>query len=1046
MKRIINVFFSSWFTIVLLIAITVAMGAATFIEDRYDTITARILVYNARWFELLFLLLIINFIGHIQKYNMLRKEKLAGLLFHLAFIAMIIGAAITRYFGTDGSMHIREGESSNIIYSTEPYLIISTADNNKIFNYEIPLKFGQITDNSFHLNLISSEKNQIAIECNNYIKNAREKIEENVRNGIDMIELKVYTQNGREQIFMEKGEVKNLGKIAIAFDNKERNDAIQISDKEGILNINSPYDLTQTEMMKEKMDTILKDTTVEFKRNYIYDSGSAKFLFANFYKSAKKQLVSGNPDNNVADALIIDVTVNDKKHTINVFGGQGYIANPQKFYFNGSTISFAYGIKQIKLPFSLYLNDFILERYPGSMSPSSYASEVTLIDNRNNLKENHRIFMNNVLDYDKYRFFQSSYDTDEKGTVLSVNHDFYGTWVTYIGYFLLTIGFLLSLFNKNSRFHSLRRNIAEIRIKRKANLLIIALILVCGSSAFSQSSLQKQPDPEYAAKFGHLLVQTFDGRFEPVNSLAYDIMHKISRKDNFNIAGKGKMDAMQVLLDMMIDPEFWKAQKIIYVKAQSVRDIIGVTGQYASFSDFFDKDSKYKLQTYGEESFRKKRPEQNGFDKEIIKVDERINIFMMVLRGTVLKIFPEQGSMENKWVNWDENAALIPLSGAIKIINDDLQLKPFTYAGILQAYLMEILAGNYSRADKILGYISSIQRSGTNDELLPSETKVNVEIFYNEAQIFTFLKNSYALLSVLLLLLAFIDNLKSKKNKIISLLLNFCIILLGAAFLYHTFGMALRWYITDHAPWSNGYEALILVAWGSLLAGFSFVRYSKITLAATPLLAFFVLMTAGHSSYDPQLTNLQPVLKSYWLIIHVATMTISYGFLGLGCILGIMNMVIMLFKTAQSRSRLELIIKELTCINEMNLIIGIILATLGTFLGAVWANESWGRYWGWDAKETWALIIVITYALILHLRLIPKLKGIYLFNVASVIGFGSVIMTFIGVNYYLSKGMHSYGGGDTPVFPLWAWGIILSLVTLIVVSGIKEKQNTVYNK
>jgi cytochrome c-type biogenesis protein CcsB len=295
------------------------------------------------------------------------------------------------------------------------------------------------------------------------------------------------------------------------------------------------------------------------------------------------------------------------------------------------------------------------------------------------------------------------------------------------------------------------------------------------------------------------------------------------------------------------------------------------------------------------------------------------------------------------------------------------------------------------------------------------------------------------MLSVVLLFLAFIDNLKTKKSKLITWSLNISIGLLGLGFIYHTIGLILRWYLTGHAPWSNGYESLLLVAWGGLLAGFSFLRYSKITLAATALLAFFMLMTASHSSYDPQLTNLQPVLKSYWLIIHVATLTISYGFLGLGLFLGLINLFINLFKNIKNQGRLDLIISELTCINEMNLTVGIVLATIGTFLGGVWANESWGRYWGWDAKETWALIIVLAYTLILHMRFIPKLGSTYAFNVASVLGFGSVIMTFVGVNYYLSKGLHSYGAGDTPVFPLWAWGLILSLIALIVASGLKEK-------
>jgi cytochrome c-type biogenesis protein CcsB len=291
---------------------------------------------------------------------------------------------------------------------------------------------------------------------------------------------------------------------------------------------------------------------------------------------------------------------------------------------------------------------------------------------------------------------------------------------------------------------------------------------------------------------------------------------------------------------------------------------------------------------------------------------------------------------------------------------------------------------------------------------------------------------------LVLLGLAFTDNVRQKKSRMITFFLNCSIFLLGLGFLYQTFGMGLRAYILGYAPWSNGYEALLLVAWGTLLAGFSFVRYSKITLAATSLLAFFILMTASHSSYDPQLTILSPVLKSYWLIIHVAILTISYGFLGLGFILGILNLIIYLFKTRANYNRLDLLILELTQINEMNLTIGIVLATIGTFLGGVWANESWGRYWGWDAKETWALIIVITYTLLLHLRLIPGLKSPYIFNIGSVLSFGSVLMTFFGVNYFLSKGMHSYGAGDHAVFPIWAWIGIAALLALIFAAGAKE--------
>jgi cytochrome c-type biogenesis protein CcsB len=650
--------------------------------------------------------------------------------------------------------------------------------------------------------------------------------------------------------------------------------------------------------------------------------------------------------------------------------------------------------------------------------------------------------MNNVLDYNKFRFFQSSYDADEKGTILSVNHDYYGTKITYFGYLLMIIGFILTLFNKHSRFYMLARKIAEIKQLRKTGTLIVVFMFGLFSFSVAQEITQKPVSVDHADKFGHLLSQTFDGRFEPVHSLAYDVMHKISRKDEFDLAGKGKMNAMQVLIDMLISPDFWKEQEIIYVKEKSVQDIIGINSKYAKFLDFFDENQQYKLQKYVDEAFRKKQSEQNSFDKEIIKVDERMNIFVMAIKGSMLKIFPDQLDKNNKWVSVDDKESMQPLTGAIKIINEDLQLQQFNCRNIMIAYVTEvqtgIASGDYGKADKIIGYMASIQRNSASPGLLASESKINVEILYNKLQIFIVLRNFYSILSVVLLLLAFIENLQVIKNKFVTWSLNISIGLLGIGFVYHTVGLIMRWYLTGHAPWSNGYESLLLVAWGGLLAGFSFVRYSKITLAATALLAFFMLMTASHSSYDPQLTNLQPVLKSYWLIVHVATLTISYGFLGLGFFLGLINLFIILFKNTKNRIKLDLILAELTYINEMNLTVGIVLATIGTFLGGVWANESWGRYWGWDAKETWALVIVLAYTLVLHLRFIPKMKSVYAFNVASVLGFASVIMTFVGVNYYLSKGLHSYGAGDTPVFPLWAWGIILSVIALIIGAGIKQ--------
>ncbi len=1030
------------------------MSVATFIEDKYDTITARSLVYNTTWFEVLFVLLIINLFGHLNRYNMLSIKKVGGLIFHCAFILMILGAFITRYFGFEGTMHIRKGEASNLIYTTNPYLFISYNDGSNNLTYNYPINIGFLNSNSFHVNIPTSNKGNVEIKYKNILPNAIEKIEENVAGGKNMLQLSVLTASGLQSVLINESETMNFGKVLIAYKNDTKIEAVRINENDGNLYITSSYNIIKTDMKQTFADTLRKDSTYVLQDKYIYVANEMPFVYSRSYKNAMKKVVSassgednGMMENKGSDAVVLDVIVNGKTYEANVISGSGYAIEYTSQNFDGVNIKFGLGTKPIELPFSLFLKDFIFEKYPGSDSPSSYKSEVTLIDDANSLKEDHSIFMNNVLDYRQYRFFQSSFDPDEKGTVLSVNHDFWGTAISYLGYTLLLIGFVITLFSKSSRFFSLRRFVKDTREKRKALIITAIFIFSFSGIAFSQTTSSSVVDAAHADKFGHLLTQTFDGRFAPVHTLAIDLMHKLSKKEKFDIEGKGKMNAMQVFIDMMAEGDFWQKQKVIYVSQQGIKDIIGITGDYASFTDFFDGRQQYKLEKILNESFRKKQNEKNKFDKEILKVDERVNILNMILNGSILKIFPEQNSKNNKWISWDDNSSMMPLSGSVSIINQDLNLKVFNYANLMQAYMFEVInalkTNDYSKADKILGYISQIQKQTTNQALLPSETKLNAEIYYNNADIFILLKNVYAVLSVLLLLFAFIDNVKLEKSKFITYALNFLTLILGVAFLYHTLGMGLRWYITEHAPWANGYEALILVAWGALIAGFSFAKNSKLTLAATTLLAFFVLMTASHSSYDPQLTNLQPVLKSYWLIIHVATLTISYGFLGLGFILSLMNMFIYLSKTKNNLERLDLLIAENTYIIEMNLIIGLMLATLGTFLGAVWANESWGKYWGWDAKETWALIIVVTYSVVLHMRFIPKLNNKYAFNIASILGFSSVIMTFVGVNYYLSKGMHSYGAGDTPVFPLWAWGTIFAIFILIIAVGIKEKNNKI---
>lgn len=1041
MKKLLDILFSSKVTLILLLIFALGSAIATFIEDSLDTLSAYKFVYGATWFELLMILLVLNFIGNIRKYNLLSRQRLFGFMFHAAFVLMILGAGVTRYTGFNGSIHIREKQASDFIYSSETFFQVKSEKNTPFDSRYYPMSRAELSM-SFNYKIDIGNNNEVTVSSVEFIPNAIEGVSENTTGGTDILELRIVRNNQVEVTRIKSGEIKNVGKYDLAFNNDQNPDAINVTNKDGMLQIHSSYDIIQTTMQQTDADAILKDSTKEFKTGHIYKTDGVLFAFTRFYKNAIFKWIHGKETDKGSRVLLINIFSNGKNQEIPLFCNSENQNEFQLVNTGNTNISIGWGQKIIKLPFALYLDDFILDRYPGSMNPSSYKSEVTVIDSTKNLREKHSIFMNNVLDYNGYRFFQSSYDTDEKGTILSVSHDFWGTWISYFSYLLICIGAFLTLLNKNSRFGALRKSIQKMRIDKKAGIITVLLLLCFSGNGFSQNQTRKAISVKHADKLGQLLVQTYDGRFEPLHTLALDVMHKISRKDNFTMAGKGDLNGMQAFIDMLTDPEYWRTKKIIYIREKAIQSALGIEGN-ATYNDLFDDQHNYKLATIAQSSFIKKPTEQNAFDKEILKLNERANICRMVFEGKMLKIFPVDDSPSYKWIDPFDSLSLVKLKGSYNGINEDLRLPVFNYNYMFQLYLQRLFdaqqSGDYTLADKIVGYIESIQRQSNAVDVIPTKSQVSLEIFYNNAKIFENLRNIYGVLSILLLSLVFYENRSAKKNKIVTKVLNILFGLLGIAFLYHTFGLCLRWYLSGHAPWSNGYEALLLVAWGGLLAGFYFMKYSKITLATTALLAFSILMTAGHSSYDPQLTNLQPVLKSYWLIIHVAAITISYGFLGLGFMLGILNLILYITKNDSNATRIKPLITELTKINEMNLEIGLFLATIGTFLGGVWANESWGRYWGWDAKETWALVIIIVYAFILHLRLVPALKSKYIFNAGSIIGFGSIIMTFAGVNYYLSKGLHSYGTGDTPVFPIWAWVIIFAIIVLIIWAGIKQK-------
>ena len=700
-----------------------------------------------------------------------------------------------------------------------------------------------------------------------------------------------------------------------------------------------------------------------------------------------------------------------------MYGKQGETGKAEVAKFDDLTVGVAFGSIVHQLPFSLKLNDFQIERYPGSKSPSSFASEVTLSDPANNVNKPFRIFMNNILRYKGYRFFQSSFDQDEKGTILSVNYDAPGTTVTYIGYLLMTIGMALTLFSRKSKFFRLIRTSARLgreRSKYFAAVLFLGLLFQSGISSGEEAS--RSVDLTHARKFGSLLVQNNEGRIEPVNTLASEILRKVAKKGNFD----GK-EPVQVILEIIVDPEKWQTIPLIRVGDKQLREMFQAKENYIAFSDVFENDSAgtYRLSKMVQNAYDKTPAQRGRFDKEVINVDERVNILYSFISGGFLTIFPVPDDPGNKWISVSDASQRgihgEPVPGA------DL------YFSYIQALKGALRTGNYTEADQFLERLK-INQKEQGAKIYPPAFKSKLEIFYVNFNIFSKLAKIYILLGLLLMVIQFISLLSAGTRVRFSWHWSFALVF--ALFLIHTAGLGIRWYISEHAPWSNGYETLLYISWATCLAGLIFARRSPMTLAVTTMLSAISLFVAGMSWMSPELTNLVPVLKSYWLVIHVAVITASYGFFGVAALLGILNLVLMILQTPFHNERIRFTIRELVVIIEIAVIVGLFLITIGSFLGGVWANESWGRYWGWDPKETWALVTVLVYAFIVHMEKIPGFRGPFAVSFAAITGFCSVLMTFFGVNYYLS-GLHSYAQGEPVPVPA---GVYIGAVTVIVLS------------
>lgn len=1001
-----------------------SIGIATFIENDFGTSAAQKVIFKSWWFELLLALFGITVIVNIFRFRMIQQRKWSLLMFHVAIVVILLGAVVTRYMSYEGVMHIRENGSANGFLSSDSYLKFQVTSGENTYLFEEPVLFASLGNNAWDASYLVGG-HRLDARVDEFIPNPKRVMGASLQ-GKPTLKLVMGGANGREEYFISEGEVKQIGGMVINFAETPVPDAFNIAYRNDSILFHADQTFTQTVMATQTRDTIHPSTRFSpLILRALYSDGSNNVVFAEFNRKAGVHMESEGPKvkNESLTALSMTISVDGQARTAYVFGSKGMPGRPETLHFEDLDVSLSYGSREVKVPFYIQLNDFIMDKYPGTNSASSYASEVTLIDETNQVQTDYRIYMNNILNYGGFRFFQSSFDRDEQGTYLSVNHDFWGTHISYFGYALLTLGMLLTFFSKNTRFYQLTQKIKKLRTKQGGTLLLFCLFsatLAATGQQITASNIPKAIVSEsHAQKFSELVVQDFKGRMKPMHTLSREVMRKIARKESLN-----GLDAEQILLGMYANGQDWYHLPIIKLgENKELGKKISVGGNYASYADFFEPNGDYKLGDEVQRVYGLEPIDRGTYEKELLKIDERVNIMSMVFSGSLFKIVPSPDDPNNTWSSTHGHGVA--------------QNMAMDFFGAYKDALTGALStGNYADADRLLTELKSYQDQN-GGPIMPSESKIDAEIFLNNLNIFTRLAAAYMILATALLFFLFLSVFKPNVHLRRAYLILFTLVCTG--FALHTLGLGLRWYVSGRAPWSNGYESMIYIAWTTTLAGLIFTRKSFGGLAATMVLAGTILFVATLSFLDPEITPLVPVLKSYWLTIHVSMEAGSYGFLMLGAIIGLINLLLIAFITERNKERIKRMVTEMSHISELTLIGGLFMVSIGTYLGGVWANESWGRYWGWDAKETWALVTVLMYAFILHMRLIPKLKGLYAFNLATIFGLATVIMTYYGVNYYLS-GLHSYATGDPVPIPGWVYVVVICLLVLSTLAYLKKRK------
>ena len=645
-KKLASIIFSTRLTATLFIVFAIAMAVGTLVDASSETSPtpySRALIYNAWWFEAIMGLFVVNFIGNIVRFKMFSKEKATTLVIHLSFILILVGAFVTRYIGYEGVMQINEGDTSNEILSEFAYLNVFIDGDYVIDGQQQRLKLApkkmdlsQRLSNHFSM---SKTYNQtpVTITYKDFIKGATKGMIEDPL-GEGYLKIVEAGDGTRHDHYVKVGEVSNIHNILFAV-NKPTKGAINIfyDEQSQEYQIQSAFAGEYMRMADQQKGIVIKDSLQNLQLRSLYQLAAMAFVIPDPVVNGRMGIIKATKDAPaVTNALILNVSSGGQTKTLELLGGRGSTPSPVKVAINGLEVYATYRSKTIELPFSITLNDFIAEKYPGTeKSYKSFKSKVT-VNSADGTFQEEEIFMNNVLDKEGFRFFQSGFQPDEKGTILAVNHDMWGTWITYIGYFLLYFGLMAILFDRNSRFGNLKKYLEKIKKKKK--LLACLAMLFMSTVTISQTdnhqhvtTINTQIDTlinanavskEHAAAFARLVIQE-NGRMKPISTFASELIRKVSGSDSYN-----GLDANQVFMSVTQFPRLWSQVPIIKLKRgnDSIRDIVGVPKGTKTIAliDLFDKDVNFKLDPYLEAATSTNTP--NQFQKDFIKAYEHLII------------------------------------------------------------------------------------------------------------------------------------------------------------------------------------------------------------------------------------------------------------------------------------------------------------------------------------------------------------------------------------------------------------------------------------